>query len=123
MAGHAQTALATLGLGRTRAKDAGPVTLDDRLARSGQAIFALVDGDVVALDVEKGVCFGLNATGSRVWEMLDQAQCGRQMCARLMQDYAVDPATCEREVLELIHALVAEGLVEIDLSDHAALSP
>ena len=76
----------------------------------------------MALDVEKGMCFGLNATGSRVWEMLDTAQCGRQICARLMQDYAVDPATCEREVLELIHALMAEGLVKIDPSDHSALS-
>ena len=102
--------------------DPDTITLDDRLAWSGQAISSSVGGDVVALDIEKGICFGLNATGSRVWEMLASDLCGREICSRLMQDYRVEPATCEREVLELIRALVSEGLVRIAAPDHAALS-
>ena len=102
--------------------DPDTITLDDRLVRSGQAIFSSVGGDVVALDIEKGICFGLNATGSRVWEMLASDLCGREICSRLMQDYRVKPETCEREVLELIRALVGEGLIQSVAPDHAVLS-
>ena len=105
-----------------RVLDSDTLTLDHRLVRSGQAIFSSVGGDVVALDIEKGVCFGLNATGSRVWEMLDTTLCGREICSRLLQDYRVEPETCEREVLELIRALVGEGLVQSVAPDHAVLS-
>jgi hypothetical protein len=80
--------------------------------RSPGALAAEVDGEVVALDVAKGVCYGLNRTGSRVWDLLAEPTSARAICGALAALYDVEPARCEREVLTLLDQLIDEGLAQ-----------
>jgi hypothetical protein len=82
------------------------------IIRSTSALAAEIDGEVVALDVERGVCFGLNASGSRVWSLLGAPTTGRAICQSMSEMYDVDRAVCEREVLALLEDLAAEGLIQ-----------
>jgi hypothetical protein len=41
--------------------------LDTPVRRSTSAATAEIDGQLVALDINKGVCYGLNEVGTRIW--------------------------------------------------------
>jgi hypothetical protein len=73
---------------------------------------AEVDGEVIALNLDKGMCYGLNPVGSRIWRELETPIAVADLCARLLREYRVDFETCEREVIGLLRELYAEGLVE-----------
>jgi hypothetical protein len=72
-----------------------------------------VDEEVVALDVEKGQCYGLNAVGTRVWRMLDTPMSLQEICSALQGEYEVEPELCRDEVGRLLADLQSEGLVEV----------
>lgn len=73
---------------------------------------AEVDGEVVALSMDKGMCYGLNRVGSRIWRELFSPIAVADLCERLLREYLVDRETCEREVIALLRELCAEGLIE-----------
>ena len=73
-----------------------------------------VDEEVVALDVNRGQCYGLNAVGSRVWRLLDTPRSLEDICSLLQEEYEVEPEACQAEVARLMEDLQSEGLVEIE---------
>ena len=72
-----------------------------------------IDGDIIALSVDKGMCYGLNSVGSQIWRALNDWNSIESICAALAQEFEVDRATCEEEVVRLLGELHAEGLLEI----------
>jgi hypothetical protein len=75
-------------------------------------IEAEVDDQVVALSIEQGICYGMNRVGSRIWNLLAQPTRICDLCAALLAAYTVDPNVCERQVLDLLEELRAEGLIK-----------
>lgn len=81
------------------------------VVRSSGVIEAAIDNEIVALNVEKGVCYGLDPIGSRIWRLLADPIRVAEICKTLVSEYQVDPEICEREVLELLEELRAEGMI------------
>ena len=81
------------------------------IERSVDLIQTDVDGELVALDVNQGNCFGFNATATRVWQMLGTPQSVGAIVDALMAEYSVDRETCEAAVIELVGEFQARGLV------------
>jgi hypothetical protein len=89
-------------------------TFAEAVIRSRDLVFAEVDGEAVAMSAAKGVCYGLDAIGLRVLQLIDgQASVG-EICARLEGEYEVDAETCARDVTDLLANLAAEGLVTLE---------
>ena len=74
---------------------------------------AEVDGDVIALDIDKGTCYGLNKVGSRIWKIIAEPSRVADVCTRLVSEFEVDAETCEREVLSLLEELRGDDLIEV----------
>jgi len=85
--------------------------LDSKVVRSSDIVFAKVDNEVVALSIEAGNCYGLNSVGSRVWELIQSPVRIREVCDRFVEEYKVEPQTCERQVLDLLEELKVDGLI------------
>jgi hypothetical protein len=81
------------------------------VVRSDGFIEAEIDNEIVALNIEKGACYGLNTVGSRIWSMLASPIRVDDICAKLLADYEVESKTCERQVLDLLEELRAEGII------------
>lgn len=81
--------------------------------RCGEMIEAEVDGELVALHVDKGTCYGFNGTATRIWAMIEQPRRFSELKEELLREYDVDAATCEAQLMELLDELAADGLVEI----------
>ena len=72
---------------------------------------AEIDDEIVALSIEQGTCYGMNQVCSRIWTLLAKPIRICDLCAALLAAYRVDPDVCERQVLDLLEGLRAEGLV------------
>jgi hypothetical protein len=93
------------------------VTLESVLVASPDQISANVAPDqagaVVILALKDGVYFEMNEVGGRVWNLLQQPQALKSVLATLLEEYEVNPARCEADLLSLAERLLERGLVEL----------
>jgi hypothetical protein len=70
-------------------------------------------GEVVILNLQDGVYYGLNAVGARIWGLLEQPRSVEEIHAVLLEEYDIDAAVCEKQVAAVLNDLAAHGLVEV----------
>jgi DNA-binding sugar fermentation-stimulating protein len=92
---------------------APPLSSATLVVRSNGFIEAEIDKEIVALNVETGTCYGLNRVGSRVWSLIATPTRVGNVCEKLMTEYNVERGMCERQVLDLLEELRAEGLISV----------
>ncbi|WP_439815133.1 PqqD family peptide modification chaperone [Zavarzinia sp. CC-PAN008] len=90
-----------------------PLTSQSIVSRADGFIEADADGEVLALHVENGTCYGFNKVGSAVWTLIEQPTSVAAICESLMQRYDVDQATCERQVVDLLEELRGEDMIVV----------
>ena len=90
------------------------------ITRNAELIETEIDGEMVALDVERGTCLGFNATASRIWALIEQPMSRSVLLTRLGEEFEVDPAECERDVDGLLNELRGQGLVRLDPQEGAS---
>jgi coenzyme PQQ synthesis protein D (PqqD) len=94
-------------------RDVNRLSSSSTITRSASVIDAEIDREVVALSIERGICYGLNRVGSRIWNLVANPVRVAELCATLVSEYKVDLDVCERETLDLLEELRAEGLITI----------
>lgn len=95
----------------SRDREASTLSLETVVARRPGLLEAQIDNEIVALNVESGICYGLNPVGARVWKLIEEPARIGDVCDKLLTEYIVEPDTCRREVLELVEELMSEGLI------------
>ena len=86
---------------------------DTVVVRNEGLLTAEVDGELIAMSVEQGVCYGLNGIGTRIWALIDEPQSVDNLCRQLLGEFDVEEHRCRREVTELLEQLRGEGLVTV----------
>ena len=89
------------------------LSLQSTVAASTEQVSSELSGEVVILNLKAGVYHGLDATGARVWELLQQPRKVAEIRDVLLAEYDVEPERCERDLLELLADLAGNGLLEI----------
>jgi predicted deacylase len=79
--------------------------------RSDEALFADIGDDIVALQVERGLSYGMENVTAAVWRLLAEPNHIDAICAELTQQYDVDANVCREEVAGLLAQFEAEGLI------------
>ena len=82
--------------------------------KRGDWLAAKVGGELVMMSAENGNYVALSDVGARIWELLDTPQDIDAVCARLLQEYEVEPEACRAEVESFIHELAKHGAVALD---------
>lgn len=82
-------------------------------AHSSVLIRTFDDGESVLLNLDTENYFGLNAVGSRMWELLTSTPSIEDAYASLLAEYEVAPDELRRDLDTLIEQLVEHGLVEV----------
>lgn len=82
------------------------------IVRCDDLLEADVNGEIVALHINKGQCYGMNNVASRIWAMLAEPITVAEICAKLGDQYDVDADTCHREVSVLLEDFRREGLIK-----------
>jgi hypothetical protein len=72
-----------------------------------------LDGETVLLELASDSYFGLDAVGTRVWQLLNDGQGQSAMVDTLLDEYEVERETLEQDISELLDRLSAAGLIEV----------
>jgi hypothetical protein len=89
------------------------IRTDITYLRNTDILATELEDEAVLLSIEKQCYFGLPATSRRIWQLLAQPQTLDSICGTLLQEYAVDDATCSREVIAFLDELNRENLIRI----------
>ena len=81
------------------------------LTLSPDVIVRELEGESVVLDLSSGRYFGLNAVGTRVWQLIQAGQPVDGLIRAVAAEYDADGDAVERDVLALLEDLKARGLV------------
>lgn len=69
--------------------------------------------EAAILHMSKGVYYGLDPVGARVWNLLQQPRAVEEIRETLVAEYEVEPARCQTDLLGLLESLQSEGLIEV----------
>jgi hypothetical protein len=72
-----------------------------------------VGDEVAILSLTRGTYFGLNATGARVWGLLQSPIRVRDLCDQLLEAYDVDADVCRTDLINLLEELARAGLIHV----------
>ena len=89
-------------------------SLENTFILSKDALFRDLDGEAVVLHVSSGTYFGLNAVGTRIWQLVEQHH-GKLAAVldELSREYDAAPDRLETDLLELVSRLAEARLGEL----------
>ena len=70
-------------------------------------------GETVLLDLCSENYFGLDAVGTRVWQLLNEGRTGSDLIDTLQDEYEVEREVLEKDIFELLERLSDAGLIKI----------
>ena len=74
-------------------------------------LFQDVNDEVVLLDLASEHYFGLDEVGARTWMLLKEQKAAGQIVEELLQEYDVERAELEGDILDLLAQLLEAGLI------------
>ncbi|HKO01421.1 MAG TPA: PqqD family protein, partial [Thermoanaerobaculia bacterium] len=74
-------------------------------------VFKQVGDEMVLLDFERGIYFGLDPIGARIWQLITEEKSVAAIVDALADEYDVARDELERDVAELLDDLAARGLI------------
>lgn len=83
------------------------------IVRSSDQVSGDLDGKVVLLSIENGEYYNMNEVGSRIWALLEAPITFGALIDRLINEFQVDRATCERETNAFLARLKDDHLVDV----------
>ena len=81
----------------------------------------VLDDETVLLDLDTGVYFTLNTTGTAVWERLDGHTSLTEIARAISEQFDITIGEAQQDLLELTRALLDEGLVKVAQDTTASL--
>jgi hypothetical protein len=89
------------------------ITPDTTIKRNIEVFASEIDDEVVMMNIESGRYYGMDAVGSRIWELISEKIRVRDLIAALMKEYDVGEEQCRSDVMEFLHELSDQNLIEI----------
>lgn len=84
----------------------------ERVRVAPDVLFRLVGDEGVLLNLNTGEYLGLNASGTRMWDVLTTAGSIQMAYEALLEEYEVEPARLHADLAEFIDQLRAKRLIE-----------
>lgn len=81
------------------------------MQRAPDVIFKQVGEELVLLDFDGAVYYGLDEVGARIWQLLGETDSVDAIVERLMGEYDVTRETLRADVERLLEELASRGLV------------
>jgi hypothetical protein len=89
------------------------IHLNTIITQAAGLVSSQVDGEIVMMSVDNEQYYGLDAVGSRIWELIAQPTSVSSVCETLLSEFQVDGDTCHRDVLNFVERLYAEKIIRI----------
>lgn len=81
---------------------------------SPDALFQEVNGELVILDLASEKYFGLDALGTRIWQLLNENQSLGEVKEIILSEYDVSQKQLDADINQLLDSLQQAGLVKLE---------
>jgi hypothetical protein len=98
------------------------VSFKDRAAIPSDVMVRVLDNEAVLLNLESEKYFGLDQTGTRMWQLVTAAPAIEAAFEQLVEEYDVAPEMLRADLAELLTKLVDHGLLHMVSCDVEAPS-
>ena len=71
-------------------------------------------GEAVILNLKSGVYYGLDSVGTLIWNLVQEPKTVTEIRKVVLEEYDVDPQTCERDIQAFLEDMAAHGIVTMD---------
>lgn len=95
------------------------ISLDSVVVTTSEQVSSDLADEVVILNLQNGMYYGLNPVGSLVWNLMREPVQVASLRDAVLQRYAVDATTCAQDLLALLEELAAAALIVVQMPDHA----
>lgn len=82
------------------------------IAGENQVSSVLAD-EVVILDPDGGMYYGLDEVGARVWALIQEERAVTEIKNTILAEYQVEPERCECDILALLQDMANRGLIAV----------
>ncbi len=89
------------------------VSFTDRAATPAHVLVRFVDRESVLLNLETEEYFGLDETGTRMWQLVTAAPNIDDAYRELLEEFDVEPELLRSNMMELLSRLVDSGLLRV----------
>lgn len=84
-----------------------------RIKISPDVLFREIDGEGVILNPKTGIYFGLDKTGTDIWEWMQKKNAFRSLLSAMTENYDVDAETCRKDLTHFLEALEKNQLISV----------
>jgi hypothetical protein len=93
------------------------VSFTDRATVPAHVLVRILDRESVLLNLETEQYFGLDETGTRMWQIVTASPNIDAAFQGLLAEYDVEPELLRSNLLELLNRLVESGLLQVFPAD------
>ena len=90
------------------------LTTESRIQIQPDVLFREIGGEAVLLNLQTGKYFGLDETGTRMWQLLAERGAIEPVVTALADEYEVTEEQVRKDLLALVEKLAANQLVQIE---------
>lgn len=88
-------------------------TLYSQVQVNEDVLFQELQGEAVLLNMKSGIYFGLDAIGTRIWQLFSTRPVLSEISRVIVAEYDVTADQCETDILRLVSELERQGLVRL----------
>ena len=88
--------------------------LNSKVVISPDVLFQEVNREMVLLDLRSESYFGLDETGTRIWQLLQSGLTLPDVIEQMLEEFDVQRTTLESDLNELMDRLLDAGLVRVE---------
>jgi hypothetical protein len=93
------------------------ISFSERAIVPSNVLIRFLDGESVLLNLETERYFGLDAVGTRMWQLATSAPSLDAALTQLVDEYDASPEALRRDLSGLLEHLVENGLIAIQPAD------
>jgi Coenzyme PQQ synthesis protein D (PqqD) len=95
----------------------GKTLAEEQIVRSQSVVARVIAGETLIVPIRGNVgdlasIYSFNGTGTLIWQLLQSPKSVAELAESVAQEYNVDPAQAERDVLSFVNEMKAVSLVE-----------
>jgi hypothetical protein len=99
------------------------VTLKDRVSAPAHVLVRFLDRESVLLNLETEQYFGLDETGTRMWQLVTASPDIDAAYQELLAEFDVEPELLRDNLTDLLGRLVENGLLQVLPADVGKATP
>lgn len=87
------------------------LSLSTKIKKNKDLVEAEFEDELVMMSIEKGSYLGLDSIGTRIWQLLEKPQEVVAICDQLQEEYEVEEAQCQQDVLKLLEDMAEQKVI------------